>query len=115
MRQSAACKSCNLWEELETTYFTQPIPERVVPTPHVTFLKPAGFDGKDVRCVLIDSVQSQANRLEEALLTSMRAGRIAIPHITVAFKNQNTSNGIDLSDLGEVTSLDAPHRVFDAI
>jgi CRISPR-associated protein Csb1 len=73
------------------------------------------IDGKDVRCVLIDSVQSQANRLEEALLASMRAGRIAIPHITVAFKNQNTSNGIDLSDLGEVTSLDAPHRVFDAI
>jgi hypothetical protein len=32
------------------------------------------IDGKDVRCVLIDSVQSQANRLEEALLSAMRAG-----------------------------------------
>jgi CRISPR-associated protein Csb1 len=73
------------------------------------------INGKDVRCVLIDSVQSQANRLEEALLAAMRAGRIAMPYITVAFRDQKTSNGIDLSDLGEVTSLDAPHRVFDAV
>src|SRR3974377_667769 len=67
------------------------------------------INGMDLRCVLIDSVQSQANRLEEALLAAMRAGRIAMPYITVAFKDQKTSNGIDLSDLGEVTSLDAPH------
>jgi CRISPR-associated protein Csb1 len=72
------------------------------------------IDGKDVRCVLIDSVQSQANRLEEALLEAMHAGRIAMPHITVAFNGQ-MANGIDISDLGEITSLDAPHRVFDAI
>jgi CRISPR-associated protein Csb1 len=72
------------------------------------------IDGKDVRCVLIDSVQSQANRLEEALLGAMRAGRIAIPYVTVAFKGQR-ANGIDISDVGEITSLDAPHRVFDAI
>ena len=72
------------------------------------------IDGKDVRCVLIDSVQSQANRLEEALLGAMHAGRIAMPHIAVAFNGQK-ANGIDISDLGEITSLDAPHRVFDAI
>ena len=72
------------------------------------------IDGKDVRCVLIDSVQSQANRLEEALLGAMRARRIAMPYISVAFKDQ-TLNGMDLSDLGEITSLDAPHRVFDAV
>ncbi len=73
------------------------------------------IDGKDVRCVLIDSVQSQANRLEEALLGAMRADRIAMPYIAVAFKGQKTPNGIDISDLGEITSLDAPHRVFDAV
>jgi CRISPR-associated protein Csb1 len=73
------------------------------------------IDGKDVRCVLIDSVQSQANRLEEALLGAIRAGRIAMPYITVAFKDQRAPDGIDISDLGEITSLDAPHRVFDAI
>jgi CRISPR-associated protein Csb1 len=32
------------------------------------------IDGVDVRCVLIDSVQSQANRLEDALLAGIRAG-----------------------------------------
>ncbi len=73
------------------------------------------IDGNDVRCVLIDSVQSQANRLEEALLSEMRAGKFKIPHIVVDFKEQKPLNGTDVSDLGEITSLDAPHRVFDAI
>src|SRR5438067_7379924 len=41
--------------------------------------------GKDVRCVLIDSVQSQANRLEEALLSAIRAGRLRMPHLVVDF------------------------------
>lgn len=73
------------------------------------------IDGKDVRCVLIDSVQSQANRLEEALLVAMRAGKFKMPYIVVDFKEQKAPNGIDVSDLGEITSLDAPHRVFDAV
>ena len=73
------------------------------------------IDGNDERCVLIDSVQSQANRLEEALLSEMRAGKCKIPHIVVDFKGQEPLNGTDVSDLGEITSLDAPHRVFDAI
>lgn len=71
--------------------------------------------GQDVRCVLIDSVQSQANRLEEAILHAMRAGRIEVPHIIVDFSDQKASNGVEIGDLGEITSLDAPHRVFDAI
>jgi CRISPR-associated protein Csb1 len=54
--------------------------------------------------VLIDSVQSQANRLEEALLGAMRAGRIAMPYITVAFAGQKASNGIDISDLNALGS-----------
>jgi CRISPR-associated protein Csb1 len=78
------------------------------------------IDGQDVRCVLIDSVQSQANRLEGVLLEAMRSGRLKtpIPHLLVDFAGQKASlNGAeyDLSDLGAVTSLDAPHRVFDAI
>lgn len=89
-------------------------------------------EGRDVRCVLLDSVQSQANRLEEALLRAHRAGVIELPHIAVDFKGQKErlsytgtgkdakftlGSGIeyDLSDLGVITSLDAPHRVFDAI
>ncbi len=71
--------------------------------------------GVDTRCVLIDSVQSQANRLEEALLAAMRHGRIAMPFIIVDFTAQKASDGVAIGDLGEITSLDAPHRVFDAI
>ena len=73
------------------------------------------INGDDVRCVLIDSVQSQANRLEEALLAGIRAGRFTIPHIVVDFTGQQAPNGVALGDLGQITSLDAPHRVFDAI
>jgi CRISPR-associated protein Csb1 len=73
------------------------------------------IDGVDVRCVLIDSVQSQANRLEDALLAGIRAGRFAIPHIIVDFTGQQAPNGVAVGDLGQITSLDAPHRVFDAI
>ena len=73
------------------------------------------INGDDLRCVLIDSVQSQANRLEEALLVGVRAGRYSVPHVVVDFTGQQAPNGIGLGDLGEITSLDAPHRVFDAI
>src|SRR5436309_10595342 len=56
--------------------------------------------GKEVRCVVIDSVQSQANRLEEALLRNIRAKRIAVPHIAVDFSGHKAPNGIDVGDLG---------------
>jgi CRISPR-associated protein Csb1 len=63
---------------------------------------------KDV--VLLDSVQSQANRMEQALLAAHRAGRIWLPMVSVNF-----SNVADLRELGEITVLDAPHRLADAI
>jgi CRISPR-associated protein Csb1 len=65
--------------------------------------------GSDVWCVLIDSVQSQANRMEEALLEAAREGAIPLPRLTVDFA------GAGLETVGEITSLEAPHRVFDAI
>jgi CRISPR-associated protein Csb1 len=61
-------------------------------------------------CVLIDSVQSQANRLEEALSLQRAAGAIRFPAIAVTFEDSN-----DLADIGVVDTLLAPHRVFDAI
>ncbi len=67
------------------------------------------IDGAEIWCVLLDSVQSQANRLEEALLEAARANRIALPRLTVDFASAG------LNSIGEITSLDAPHRVFDAI
>lgn len=60
-------------------------------------------------CVLLDSVQSQANRLEMALLEAHRDGRIKVPVVSVDF------GAVGLSDVGVVTSLEAPHRLADAI
>lgn len=66
-------------------------------------------DGRRVPCVLLDSVQSQANRMESALLDAHRAKRLELPLITVDFVKQG------LPEVGVVTSLDAPHRMADAI
>lgn len=66
------------------------------------------IDGESVWTVLIDSVQSQANRLEEALLIAARNG-LRLPYVTVDFSRAG------LDPLTEITSLDAPHRVYDAI
>jgi CRISPR-associated protein Csb1 len=67
------------------------------------------INGNDVWCVLVDSVQSQANRLEEGLLAVIREGSLCIPHVVVDF------SGEQLSGISKITSLEAPHRVYDAI
>ena len=69
------------------------------------------IDGEDVWCVLVDSVQSQANRMEEALLTATeeRSVQIQIPYVAVDF------SAAGLEPLERITSLDAPHRIYDAI
>ena len=67
------------------------------------------IDGADIWCVLVDSVQSQANRLEEVLLAAIRDRAISLPYVVVDF------TGKELAGVGEITSLDAPHRVYDAI
>lgn len=67
-------------------------------------------DGREVWCVLVDSVQSQANRLEEALLAVAREDSLPLPYVTVNFRDAGLAGGLE-----EVTSLEAPHRVYDAI
>lgn len=67
-------------------------------------------NGADVPCVLLDSVASQANRMEEALLAAWEAQKLSFPVIGVDF-----SGDADLVDLGSVTALQAPHRIADAI
>ncbi len=69
------------------------------------------IEGGEIWCVLIDSVQSQANRLEEALLAAAddSSESIPLPCVTVDFR------GRGLEPLERITSLDAPHRVYDAI
>jgi CRISPR-associated protein Csb1 len=66
------------------------------------------LNGQDSWCVLIDSVQSQANRLEECLLQAIADG-LPIPHVVVDF------SAAQLEGITRITSLDAPHRVYDAI
>jgi CRISPR-associated protein Csb1 len=65
-------------------------------------------DGRHVAVVLIDSVQSQANRMEEALVEAI-AGGLSIPVVEVDF----AETGID--GLAPISSLVAPHRLFDAV
>lgn len=63
-----------------------------------------------VECVLLDSVQSQANRMEEALQHAVDEGRVRIPVIEVDFSGA----GLPV-EIKKVTSLQAPHRIADAI
>ena len=66
-------------------------------------------DGADVSCVLLDSVQSQANRMEMALLDEWESGRAPLPVISVNFTKDDIPNPL------RVTSLEAPHRIVDAL
>lgn len=65
-------------------------------------------DGEVVRCHVIDSVQSQANRFEEALEAAIDEGRIRLPRLVLDF------TGTAQADLGRLSSLQAPHRIADA-
>ena len=67
------------------------------------------IDGEEIDCVLLDSVQSQANRMELVLLEEWESGRSPLPVITVNF------TGADLPKPFRVTSLEAPHRIADAL
>lgn len=78
-----------------------PPPRHVFETRHI--------DGREVRCVLLDSVQSQANRLEEALLAAAAAGHAPLPRVVVDFP------AAGLNSVPAISSLEAPHRIFDAI
>lgn len=62
-----------------------------------------------VDCVLLDSVQSQANRFELALLKAHEAGELTFPLLAVEFPKAK------FPDIPRITSLEAPHRVADAI
>ena len=73
-----------------------------------------------VECVLLDSVQSQANRMEEALQQALDAGRIKIPVVEVDFTpyfpgDKQPDDMRLLDPVGKVSSLQAPHRIADAI
>jgi CRISPR-associated protein Csb1 len=71
------------------------------------------IDGRKVPCVLLDSVPAQANRMEEALQRAIDERRLSdcpIPVLAVDFTNQGL-----LDEIIRVSSLEAPHRIADAI
>jgi CRISPR-associated protein Csb1 len=76
-----------------------------------------------VTCVLLDSVQSQANRMELALQDAIDAGKIKMPVLVVDFSDHGPTGDIEadkqagkfIDAVGKVTSLQVPHRLADAI
>src|SRR5438270_560912 len=67
---------------------------------------------REVECVLLNSVQSEANHAELALLDAVERGQIKLPLIEVDFREANRQFKKDLPNL---TSLEVPHRLADAI
>lgn len=60
-------------------------------------------EGQSVKCAILDSTQSQANRFEEALQIAVESGELKLPLLQVGFPNHEP-----------ITSLTAPHRAYDA-
>lgn len=77
------------------------------------------IEGTPKLCVVLDSVASQANRLEEALLDGHDRGELAFPFARVDFTGATHDDpALDLSTLGGdgyITTLEAPHRLADAL
>jgi CRISPR-associated protein Csb1 len=65
--------------------------------------------GQKLPCVLLDSVPSQANRMELALQDAWTGGEIEFPVVSVDFST------VENLGVPKVTSLQAPHRIADAI
>lgn len=75
---------------------------------------------ENVPAVLLDSVQSQANRLEECLRNAWDEGRLKVPVVhsdfsAVSFENASEQVLQSVHDIGRITTFDAPHRIADAI
>ncbi len=68
---------------------------------------------ENMPCVIIDSVQSQANRMEDALLEDINSGNIFLPHVETVFPVEQLLKSVGRE--GKLTCFDAPHRIFDAI
>lgn len=65
--------------------------------------------GQKLPCVLLDSVPSQANRMEEALQRAVDGSEIQLPVVAVDF------SAVENPGVPKITSLQAPHRIADAI
>ncbi len=77
-------------------------------------------NGENVSAVLLDSVQSQANRLEEVLRDAWEGGELRVPTIFADFGQVEFDGASDqvlnsVREIGRLTTFDAPHRIADAI
>lgn len=81
-------------EDKKATY---PIEERV------------NCDGETEKCAVLDSVQSQANRLEYELQDAVDSEVISLPVMEVKFSEVKSKDGED-----RITTLTAPHRWADS-
>ncbi|MCZ7601104.1 MAG: type I-U CRISPR-associated RAMP protein Csb1/Cas7u [Gammaproteobacteria bacterium] len=76
-----------------------------------------------IACVLLDSVQSQANRMEQALQESVDRGVIKLPLVEVDFSEHEPTGNVEadleagrlIDAIGKISSLQVPHRLADAI
>ncbi len=59
--------------------------------------------------VVLDAVASQANRMELALLEAFRSGEVQFPVISIDFESHG------LPEYSGLSSLEVPHRIYDAI
>jgi CRISPR-associated protein Csb1 len=71
--------------------------------------EPRWINGEEVQCVLLNSVQAEANRMEDALLEARTHDGVVFPNIEVDF------SGTDFAELGCISVLSTPHRIADAI
>ncbi|MDB5314030.1 MAG: CRISPR-associated protein [Gemmataceae bacterium] len=67
------------------------------------------INGQEIPCVLLDSVPSQANRMELALQDAWEGGEIELPVVSADFR------AVENPGVPKVSSLQAPHRIADAI
>lgn len=76
-----------------------------------------------VTCVVLDTVQAQANGMEKALQDALDGGRLKIPVLQVDFSKWSPTGDVDadkaagklIDSVGTITSLQVPHRLADAI
>jgi CRISPR-associated protein Csb1 len=91
------------------TYSVENTAETKYATEKRRVTSPDGNGTSVVDAVVLDSVASQANRLELALLDAVRRGDLALPVTSVDF-SQSGLPGFD-----RISDYEAPHRIFDAL
>lgn len=65
---------------------------------------------RSVESVVLASVADMANRMELSLLEAYRSGELGLPVVSTDFSDAEGIEGLD-----KISSLEAPHRIFDSL